>query len=238
MNPFQTFELISLIARIKTSSIISSSVQYWNAGRWHEKNAHFKTSRFHDGRWLCRIARGYGSEVQKESRIDHCSKLAKGSTIPNLKKRCCLWVSKCNSFSMHVILFHPLSPQERLSCPEGKDLSEGESQCAWTKTEAELRNIFTDDSGLFVVGVIWLGDCSEGGNLASLSAWWPSQAELGLATDDTFVVASQGGQKAIVWSGNLQYAHTCSVPTWWDWLEQVPVRFHSLQLFYVETLAD
>ena len=50
-----------------------------------QKNADFKTSRFHDGRCLCRIARGYGSEVQKESRIDHCSKLAKGSTIPNLE---------------------------------------------------------------------------------------------------------------------------------------------------------
>lgn len=63
--------------------------------------------------------------------------------------------------------------------------------------------ILTDDTGLFVSVVIWLRDCSEEGNLTS-----------GLGTDDAFVVAGRVGQEAIVWSGNLQYAHTCSVPTW------------------------
>ena len=62
--------------------------------------------------------------------------------------------------------------------------------------------------------VIWLSDCSEEGNSTSVSAWWPSQAELGLANDDTFVFEGRVGQEAIVWSGNLQYAHTCSLPTW------------------------
>ena len=62
--------------------------------------------------------------------------------------------------------------------------------------------------------MIWLGDCGEEENLTSVSAWWPSQAELGLATNDACVVAGRVGQEATVWSGNLQYAHTCSVPTW------------------------
>ena len=47
--------------------------------------------------------------------------------------------------------------------------------------------------------VIWLGDCSEEGNLTlSVFAWWPSQAELGLATGDAFVVTGLVGQEAIV----------------------------------------
>ena len=46
--------------------------------------------------------------------------------------------------------------------------------------------------------VIWLGDCSEEVNLTSVSAWLPSQAELGLANDDAFVVAGRVGQEAIV----------------------------------------
>ena len=52
--------------------------------------------------------------------------------------------------------------------------------------------------------MLWLDDCDEG-NLTSVSAWWLSQAELGLATDDACVVAGRVGEEAIVWSGNLQY---------------------------------
>ena len=54
-------------------------------------------------------------------------------------------------------------------------------------------------------------------------------AELGLAAGDAFVVVGWVGQEAIVWCCNLQYVPTCLVPTWWDWLEQGPVQFHSLQ---------
>ena len=47
--------------------------------------------------------------------------------------------------------------------------------------------------------VILLGDYSEEGHLTlSVSGWWPSQAELGLATGDAFVVAGRVGQEAIV----------------------------------------
>ena len=47
--------------------------------------------------------------------------------------------------------------------------------------------------------VILLGDGSEEGNLtSSVSGWWPSQAELGLAAGDAFVVASRVRQEAIV----------------------------------------
>ena len=46
---------------------------------------------------------------------------------------------------------------------------------------------------------ILLGDGSEEGNLtSSVSGWWPSQAELGLAAGDAFVVAGRVGQEAIV----------------------------------------
>lgn len=67
------------------------------------------------------------------------------------------------------------------------------------ETEGELHDIFTDDTGVFVLVVIWSDDCSEEGNLTlSVSAWWPGQAELGLATSDAFVVAGQVGQEVIV----------------------------------------
>ena len=47
--------------------------------------------------------------------------------------------------------------------------------------------------------VILLGDCSEEGNLtSSVSGWWRSQAELGPAAGDAFMVVSRVGQEAIV----------------------------------------
>ena len=46
---------------------------------------------------------------------------------------------------------------------------------------------------------ILLGDGSEEGNLTpSVSGWWPSHAQLGLAAGDAFVVAGRVGQEAIV----------------------------------------
>ena len=42
----------------------------------------------------------------------------------------------------------------------------------------ELHCIFTDDTVVFVLVVIWLGDLQLRRNVTSVSALWPSQAEL------------------------------------------------------------
>ena len=68
---------------------------------------------------------------------------------------------------------------ERLNCPQGRDLVKSEVRSAWTERREELRSIFTDDTGGFVLVVILLGDGSEEGNLTSsvsgragTCSWW------------------------------------------------------------------
>lgn len=123
---------------------------------------------------------------------------------------------------------------EGLSCPRSEDLSESGVQSGWTRTWDEKLSKFESKAGEAVLVEIESDDWNEEIESTSVLDWLPSQAELVFVAG--VFVGSPVGDVAIVWSDSLQYAHTCSAPTWWDWFEHETVWFHSLQ--YVLAVFD